>query len=563
MNISANIIDLHNRRIYPGTLGVADGRIVSIQPTSSPCDTYILPGFIDAHVHVESSMLTPSNFAAAAVVHGTVASVNDPHEIANVLGVEGVQFMLRDAQHVPFKFAFGCPSCVPATTFETAGSTIDVEQTRQLLADPRIGYLSEMMNWPGVLQRDPQVMAKINAALALNKPVDGHAPGLRNHDAASYHATGISTDHECFTLDEALDKLDAGAKILIREGSAARNLDALWTLIDMHPGRIMLCSDDKHPNDLVRGHINQLCARLIANGCDLFNILNAACVVPIDHYKLPVGLLRSGEPADFVEVADLKQFNVLRTWIDGQLVAEGGRSLLSTSLCLEERVAESARPGEGTHVQPNAHAFPNNFECAATRAADFHVPTQPGELRVIAVHDGQIVTANRQLPATNNGSSLTVADPSRDLLKITVVNRYRKARPAVGFVHGFGLKHGAIAGSVAHDSHNIIAVGADDEALAAAVNAVIEYRGGLAVADGNGTDVLPLPIAGLMSDLPCARVAETYDRLEAAARSLGSGLHSPFMTLSFMALLVIPALKLSDRGLFDAERFAFTPLFCG
>lgn len=540
--IAGNNVDVLGRRTYTGCVRVEDGRIVSVRPIAGEFDTFLLPGFIDAHVHVESSMLTPSHFAAAAVVHGTVGSVSDPHEIANVLGIEGIEFMLRDAANVPFKFSFGAPSCVPATVHETAGDSINVDATRRLLADSRIGYLSEMMNWPGVLQGDAEVLAKIAAARVVSKPVDGHAPGLRGDAAARYHAAGISTDHECFTHAEALDKLAVGASILIREGSAARNLEALWPLIASHAGRVMLCSDDKHPNDLMRGHINALCARVISSGVNVYDVLRAACIVPVEHYRLPVGLLRPGDAADFIEVQNLQQFTVKRTWINGDVVAEHGRSLLSPT---------SARPI-------------NQFRCAAISPDQLHVRAAGNVMRIIVVDDGQIVTRReRAKPSVIqcDGMLLAATDVARDLLKIVVVNRYASAPPAVAFVRGFGFQRGAIAGSVAHDSHNIIAVGVSDEDLCTAINAVITEQGGLSVASGSHVDVLPLPIAGLMSLHDCATVARQYEHLEAAAITNGSTLRSPFMTLSFMALLVIPSLKLSDRGLFDGEKFEFVPLF--
>ncbi|MBI1368479.1 MAG: adenine deaminase [Planctomycetes bacterium] len=535
--IAGQIVDATTRRIFAGVVHVEDGRIAAIEEGGDG-GAYLMPGFVDAHVHVESSMLTPAMFAAAASVHGTVATVSDPHEIANVLGDAGIEFMLADAARVPLKFMFGAPACVPATHFETAGATLGVEATRRWLNDPRIGYLSEMMNWPGVLSRDREVMAKIEAAKSAGKPVDGHAPGLRGEQAKRYHEVGISTDHECFTLAEALDKLAAGAKILIREGSAARNLQALWPLVGTHRGRVMLCCDDKHPNDLVHGHINDIAARLIAYGIDVFDVLAAACITPVEHYRLPVGLLRLGDPADFIEVEDLKRFNVRRTWIDGKLVAEGGSSRMTVA------------PAEPI----------NRFEAKPTTPADIRIAARSSRVRVIVVDDGQIVT-RRSVEAVKVIDGAAAADATRDLLKIAVVNRYKPARPAAAFVQGFGLKRGAIAGSVAHDSHNIIAVGADDASLRRAVNAVIERRGGLAVVDGDQTHALALPVAGLMSTQSCGQVAKQYDLLETAARSLGSTLRSPFMTLSFMSLLVIPTLKLSDKGLFDGEKFAFVDLF--
>lgn len=540
--LHANLVEILARRIRPVAVTVRAGRIASIEDAQIPAGseaTFLLPGFVDAHVHVESSMLTPAHFARAAVVHGTLATVSDPHEIANVLGVPGVRFMLDNAAGVPFKFAFGAPSCVPATTFETAGASLSVEDVTALLDDKRIFYLSEVMNFPGVLGGDPDLLAMIAAAKQRGKPVDGHAPGLRGEDAARYHAAGISTDHECFTKDEALDKLAADATILIREGSAARNFAALFTLIDEFPGRTMLCSDDKHPDELVHGHIDALVRRAVAQGADVFNVLQAACITPVEHYRLPMGQLRVGDPADFIEVDSLTGFHVRRAFIDGQCVAEAGRSNIEVA---------SATPI-------------NQFNCSSKSVEQFAVPAESGKsLRAIEAIDGQLVTHAQQVePLIVEGYA--AADPSRDVLKIAVVNRYAEAPPAVAFVKGFGLQRGAIAGSVGHDSHNIVAVGATDTELCAAVNAVIETQGGLAAVDGTTVRRLGLPVAGLMSLEPCEAVAEQYETLDHMAKAMGSDLRAPYMTLSFMALLVIPSLKLSDRGLFDGDTFSLVDLW--
>ncbi|MBB6429577.1 adenine deaminase [Algisphaera agarilytica] len=539
--LDTHLVDIPARAVRPATITVENGRIASIAPASVGLEPkgFVLPGFVDAHVHIESSMLTPAHFAAAAVVHGTVATVSDPHEIANVLGVPGVRYMLDNAATVPFKFAFGAPSCVPATTFETAGAALGVEDVTALLDDPRIFYLSEVMNFPGVLAGDADLLAMIAAAQRRGKPVDGHAPGLRGDDAKRYHAAGISTDHECFTKAEALDKLAAGATIQIREGSAARNFEALFPLIDEFPGRVMLCSDDKHPDELVHGHLDALVRRAVADGADVFNVLQAACITPVEHYGLPVGQLRVGDPADFIEVDSLTGFHVLRTFIDGVCVAQGRESKLEV------------KPAEAI----------NRFDCSPKSTEDFAVPAEPGKsLRVIEAIDGQLVTHALELePAVEDGAAL--ADPPRDLLKIAVVNRYADAPPAVGFVTGFGLQRGAIAGSVGHDSHNIVAVGASDAELATAVNAVVEMRGGLSAVDGDRVETLPLPVAGLISLDPCDVVANAYESLDHLAKAMGSDLRAPYMTLSFMALLVIPSLKLSDRGLFDGESFGFADLW--
>ena len=541
-SLTANVVDVLARSIRPATIEVVGGRIARIVPTGAATPDaalpYALPGFVDAHVHVESSLLVPTEFARLAVAHGTVATVSDPHEIGNVLGVAGVEFMLENASHSPFKFCFGAPSCVPATPFETAGAEITAADIAQLFENPKIGYLAEMMNWPGVLHRDSDVMAKIALAHAAGRPIDGHAPGLRGDDAAHYASAGISTDHECFTAAEARDKLAVGMKILIREGSAARNFDALIELMPEHYANLMFCSDDKHPDTLILGHINQLVQRAVALGHDVFQVLRVACINPVKHYRLPVGLLAEGDPADFIVVNNLRDFEVQQTYLDGQLVAENGRSLL---------------PAAPISVVNNFHAQP-------VQASDFArpVPSEPATLRVIECFDGQLITARVDLPArVENGCA--VSDVDQDVLKLAVINRYQPhVAPALAFIRGFGLKHGALASSVGHDSHNITAVGCDDESLARAVNLVIEAKGGLAAVGADGRAILvPLPVAGLMSDQPGPDVAAAYAAVDALAKELGSPLGAPFMTLSFMALLVIPSLKLSDKGLFDGQQFTF------
>lgn len=533
--VSGNLVDVHERRIYPAELEIADGRIMQIREVASAPARFIVPGFVDAHVHVESSMLPPAEFARWATVHGTVATVSDPHEIANVLGVAGVEFMLTNARETPFKFCFGASPCVPATTFETAGAALGLAEVTALLQRPEIGYLSEVMNWPGVLAGDPTLFGMIAAAQAAGKPVDGHAPGLRGADAAKYAAAGIQTDHECYSLPEALDKIAAGMLIAIREGSAARNYEALAPLLRTHPDRCMLCTDDLHPNALVRGHIDRILARAVADGADVFDVLRCASVIPVTHYGLPVGLLREGDPADFAVVTDLTTFAVEETWIDGACVARGGHPRLSPV---------------------NVDEPPNQFVACPVLATDFAVSSS-GDVNVIVAEDGQLITGHavERIDATGFG---------RDLCKIAVINRYAPAPPAVGYIRGFGLKRGAIASSVAHDSHNVVAVGCSDTDLAVAVNAVIAARGGVAAADGARVEVLPLEIAGLMSIQPGEVVATRYERIAEFARvELGSTLRDPFMTLSFMALLVIPDLKMSDLGLFSGKDFRFVDVLRG
>jgi len=539
-SISGTIVDAVNRRIFEGTIEWSQGIIRRVRPGRRGRHAgLIMAGFVDAHIHIESSLLPPPEFARLAVAHGTVATVSDPHEIANVLGVRGVDYMLSEARRTPFKFCFGAPSCVPATTAETAGAALGVGAVARLLARPEIGYLAEVMNFPGVLRREPDVMGKIAAARRAGKPVDGHAPGLRGRAAAAYAAAGITTDHECFTLAEARDKLRAGMKILIREGSAARNFAALAPLLKTHPESCMFCCDDLHPDLLVQHHIDAHVRRGLALGADRFDVLACASVNAVRHYGLKVGLLQAGDPADFIVVDNWRRFRVRRTYIGGRLVAANGRSRLP------RRRSEAV----------------NQFKARPRRAADFAVPAGPGRLNVIVARDGQLVTGARRLRASCSGGR-AVADPARDLLKIAVVNRYAPRAPvAVGFIEGFGLREGALASSVAHDSHNIVAVGASDEALAAAVNLIIAHRGGLSLVGRGRREILPLPIAGLMATGDGRTVARSYTRLDALAKGLGSRLAAPFMTLSFMALLVIPDLKLSDRGLFSGTGWKFVPLF--
>ncbi len=535
--LQGNIVDIFNRHIYFGEVIVTDGKIaqlIKIGEENSSAN-YILPGFIDSHVHIESSMLVPSEFAKLAVVHGTVGTISDPHEIANVCGMAGVEYMIANGKTVPFKFHFGAPSCVPATVFETAGDALNAEDVDKLLQSDDIFYLSEVMNFPGVLYEDEEVLKKIAAAKKYSKPVDGHAPGLRGDAAKKYIDAGISTDHECFTAEEALDKLKYGMKILIREGSAAKNFEALIGLMNEHYEQMMFCSDDKHPDSLADGHINQLCARAAAKNIDVFKILQAACINPVAHYKMQVGLLRVNDAADFIVVDDLDTFKVTQTYINGELVAANGK----------------------TNIQTQKSNAINNFDCNAIEQTALEVTyTNEKDIPVIEALDGQLIT-NKILAAPKVVNSKIVSDVENDILKIVVVNRYKTAPIANAFIKNFGLKHGAIASSVAHDSHNIVAVGVDDESLAKAINLVIKEQGGVS-AVGAADKVLALPVAGLMSNEDGYKVAADYTAIDKMVKEeLGSSLAAPFMTLSFMALLVIPHLKLSDLGLFDGDAFKF------
>jgi len=537
MQIQGQIVDIPNRRIFSGEITVENGKIISITEKAHNIKTYILPGFVDAHIHIESSMLVPSEFAKLAVLHGTVGTISDPHEIANVLGKDGVQYMIENGKQAPLKFHFGAPSCVPATFFETAGAVIDSEQIKELMASPDIYYLSEMMNYPGVLFDDEEVLKKITWAKHYNKPVDGHAPGLRGEPIKKYISAGISTDHECFTYDEAAEKLSLGMKVLIREGSAAKNFEALIDLLPENYENMMFCSDDKHPDDLIVGHINLLCQRAVAKGFDLFKILQMACINPVKHYKMEIGLLQENDAADFIVVEDLTDFRVLQTYIDGELVAENGQSF----------------------VKYIDFEKPNNFNTSKKEIADFEISGSSEKIRVIEALEGQLITNEiHQKPKIQNGK--VVSDTENDILKMAVVNRYQDAKPAIAFIKNFGLKSGAIASSVAHDCHNIVVVGTSDAEICKAVNILIGNKGGVCAVNGSEAKSLALPVAGIMSDKDGWETGRLYQEIDAMAKELGSNLKAPFMTLSFMALLVIPDLKLSDKGLFSGNSFSFVDL---
>ena len=538
--IGGQIVDLVNSRIFSGLVTVKDGRIAKIEETAVGNMRYIMPGFVDAHVHIESSMLVPSEFARLAVCHGTVATVSDPHEIANVLGKEGVRYMIDNGKKVPFKFFFGAPSCVPATPFETSGCTLNADDVEELMASPDIYYLSEVMNYPGVIHDDPELMRKIAAAKRYNKPIDGHAPALMGHELRKYAEAGITTDHECFMLAEALEKIQLGMKILIREGSAARNFEALIPLMASHPEKLMFCSDDKHPDELDDGHIDVLVRRAIALGYDVMDVLKAASLNAIKHYRLNVGLLQQGDDADFIVVDDLRAPVARQTYIKGELVAECGTSNIK-------------------YVETYT---PNNFKATYIQAPDIVVPDNGKRIKVIRCFDGQLITKSfMTTPKVENRA--IVSDVENDILKIVVVNRYKPTQPAVGFIKGFGLKRGALASSVAHDSHNIVSVGVTDKDILHAVNLLIEHTGGVTAYCSTQMVAVPLPVAGLMSNEDGYEVAQAYQDADALAKRLGSTLFAPFMTLAFMALLVIPELKLSDKGLFDVTTFGFTSNYEG
>ncbi|MCD6486554.1 MAG: adenine deaminase [Syntrophobacterales bacterium] len=538
--ISGNIVDVVNSEIYPGTLVISEGRITGIIMEETGYGTCIMPGFVDSHIHIESSMFPPAEFSRIAAVHGTVATVSDPHEIANILGIEGVKYMIEDAKSAQVKICFGAPSCVPATPFETAGAVLGVGEVEKLLKLDEIGYLSEVMNFPGVLKGDKDIMNKIKIAVECSKPVDGHAPGLRGGELEKLLNSGISTNHECLSRGEALEDIKKGIKVQIRKGSAADIFEECLSLLDEHYESCMFCSDDKHPDDLLKGHINDMVAGAINYGVDIMKVLRVASVNPVSHYCLNVGLLRKGDPADFIRVDNFTDFNILETYINGRAVAREGVSLIP-------RVSSK---------------IVNNFHVTSKEPTAFTVPSRGDRINVIGVSDGTLFTDKLvEIPKMENGCA--VSDTDRDIIKLAVVNRYGDTKPAVGFVRNFGIKRGAIASSVAHDSHNIVAVGVSDEDVCRAVNLVICNRGGIGAVSGSREMILPLPIAGIMSDKDYAVVADRYTKLNDMAKAMGSKLRAPFMALSFMALLVIPEIKMSDKGLFDAERFRMMDVFCG
>ena len=531
------IVDIGNQRIFKGEITFENGVITSIIEKNHDVNQFIMPGFIDAHIHIESSMLVPSEFAKLAVAHGTIATISDPHEIANVMGLEGVNFMIENGKNTPFKFYFGAPSCVPATDYESSGASINSDAIKALLAKDDIKYLSEMMNYPGVLNKDKEVMQKLAWAKLFNKPVDGHAPGLRGESLTTYIQSGMSTDHECFSFEEGLEKLEKGMKILVREGSAAKNFEALISLLPQYYENMMFCSDDKHPDDLILGHINDLCSRAIKKGMDIFKVLQVACINPINHYNLDVGQLRVGDSADFLVVKDLNDFQTIRTYISGNKLFDNG----------------------ATFLNPVYFKVINNFNISPKEISDFSYKSNASKIKVIEAYNGELVTGTSIENSTIINGNL-ISNTEIDVLKIAVVNRYNDQKPAISFIKNFGLKEGAIASSVGHDSHNIVVVGVTDEDVCKAVNLLVKYKGGICALSSTKEMILPLPIAGIMSDQEGRIVADKYAQIDTFSKELGSTLEAPFMTLSFMALLVIPSLKLSDKGLFDVQNFSFTSL---
>lgn len=538
--LSGQIVDVVNSRIFKGTIFVEHGKIVNIVEEENDNEQLIMPGFVDSHIHIESSLLVPTEFARIAVTHGTVATVSDPHEIANVLGIDGVKYMIEIGKKSPMKFYFGAPSCVPATSFETSGAVLDSKTVDELLSMDDIKYLGEMMNYPGVIYDDNEVVAKINSAKRHNKPIDGHAPLLSGDDLVKYCKSGITTDHECSNIQEARDKVALGMTIQIREGSAANNFDALIPLIEESPENVMFCSDDMHPHEFVNGHINRLVKKAISLGYNILDILKAATLTPIKHYNLEVGLLRKNDSADFIIVDNFVDFNILKTYIDGKLVAENNKSLV-----------------EETEVE-----LVNNFKTEKVDIDDFKIFDEGRNVKIINAISGELLT-EMIIGRPKNVNDNLVSDVDNDILKIAVINRYEKKKIALGFIKNFGMKKGAIASSVAHDSHNIVVIGCSDEEMANAANMIINTKGGLVAWSSDNNICIPLPVAGLMTNIDGHKIAADYKALVSLSKEFGSTLNDPFMTMGFMSLLVIPKLKLSDKGLFDCEKFELTTLFCG
>jgi adenine deaminase len=536
--IQGKLVDVVDKRIFNAEVEVSKGAIVKISESDKDFNKYILPGLIDSHVHIESSMLIPTGFARAAVKSGTVASVSDPHEIANVMGVSGVKYMIENGKKTPFKFHFGAPSCVPATPFETSGAVINSNDIKELMNSDDIYYLAEMMNFPGVIFQDEEVLKKIKHAHESGKPIDGHAPGLSGEDLEKYAAQKITTDHECTTVEEALSKIEKGIKIQIREGSAAKDFENLFPLFQTHPDKVMFCTDDCHPDDLIKGHINKIMARAIAKGANIFDVIIAATKTPKEHYNLNTGLLQKGDPADIIIVNNLTDFDVEKTYIDGKLVFNQGKVLL-------EKQTDNAV---------------NNFNCKPISTNEITVKNKSGKIQVIVAKDGDLLTGKEITEPTVIDNEI-ISDTARDILKIVVLNRYRESKPQVGFIKNFKLKKGAIAGSIAHDSHNIIAIGTTDQEIVFAINKVIENSGGIVACNAEDYKDLKLNVAGLMSTEDAEFVAEQYEKVHSMAKEMGSELTAPFMTMAFMALLVIPELKIGDKGLFDVNKFEFTSLF--
>ena len=540
MNLKGHIVDVIRHEIYDGELVIDGETIVEVKHCELPENKkpwpYLMPGFIDSHVHIESSMITPREFGRIAAVHGTIGVIADPHEIGNVLGIEGIDFMIRSGRQVHFNFCFGAPSCVPAVggEIETNGAVLNAKDTEELMARDDIGFLGEMMNYQGVLSGDKEVLAKIDAARRHGKPVDGHAPGLTGRQRDQYASAGITTDHECSTLEEGRSCINAGMKVIIREGSAAKDYELLKELIRESPNMVMLCTDDCHPDDLVRGHINLIVKRALADGFDLWDVLQAACVNAQRHYSQKWGLLQSGDPATFIVVDNLSpHFRVERTFIRGTEVYNYNAKINPHAMAVEDNMD-----------------MPNRFVAEPITADDLNMDFKVGNtVHVIHASDGSLLTQHDE--ELLSGNPLKDARyPWNEVQKIVVYNRYQPgAKPIIGLVRGFGIKDGAIAGTVAHDCHNIVAIGSNDTYLVSAINRIVEMQGGQVVITPEEMLDIPLPIAGLMSPFSGPETAILTIRIHEMVKQIGCQMKSPFITMAFMCLPVIPHIKLTDRHL--------------
>lgn len=537
LSVEGNVVDVEGRRVFRGKVNVEGNKIVSIVAGEPAAITdkgpFILPGFIDSHVHIDDSLLAPYEFARGSVRGGTIAAVCDPHEIANVMGMQGIEYMVKQSKQSPYKFFYGAPACVPPSDFEMAGAELGPKELKELLASPDIHHMAEFMDFYGVIHDNPKTMEKIRITKEAGKPIDGHAPLLTGAELDKYIAAGISTDHECSIIEEAREKVKKGMKVIVREGSAAPDLRGIHQIIDEAPDMVMLCTDEWHPNDMLyKGHVDYIVRTAIELGCDVFNVLRAASINPVKHYKIPVGGLKEGDLADFIVVDSLKEMNVLQTYIEGTLVYDNKNVL----------------------IPPMTPAIVNNFQITdPVTPDDLAIFADSKVINVIEVFDKKLFTrkivSNVTVSAVNNA----IANPTEDILKLVAVNRYQKEKPVCGFVKGFGLQSGALAYSICHDSHNIVCVGVTDEDMAKAINIVIKNKGGGAISNGGKTTCLPLPIGGLMSDRELEEVGEKYEELQEVARQMGCKLANPFGTLSFIGVTSIPEIRITVRGIFDVD----------
>jgi len=547
---NASIINVFSGEIIPGSIAVAKGYIAGFgsYPAKRVVDMkgrFVAPGFIDAHVHIESSMSCPAEFARCVLPHGTTTVAADPHEIANVLGAEGIGYMIDSSKDQPVNIYYTLPSCVPATDMETSGAKLGADDLLPFMNNSQIIALAEMMNFPGVIYRDNEVLRKIEGMKKQRKPVDGHAPGLTGRDLHAYISAGISSDHECTTEKEAKEKLNAGMHIMIREGTGAKNLKNLLPIINRQTSRrLMWCTDDRHPHDIIKeGHIDFIVRSAIRMGLDPLTAIQMATINTAEYFGLNnVGAIGPGRQADLVVFSDIKNPVIEEVYFRGNLAAREGKIL-----------PEIKKPAP-LNIWPSMNVDIDKI--------DFSIPAVSRQARVIEIIPHQLITGQSLIKVAVSGNS-AISDIKRDILKIAVVERHKgTGNTAVGFVRGFDLKQGALASSVAHDSHNIIIVGTNDEDMKTALEAVFKMGGGLAAAsNGKILANLSLPIAGLMSLQPVKTIKEKLDNLIDISREFGSSLNDPFMTLSFLALPVIPELKITDKGLVDVAKFRIVPLF--